>query len=58
MIRDVGGAVGRNAGFKAGEAVAKEIFRKCPKNEKGILKTTNKLYSIKRKYCKMASNTT
>ncbi|MBU5487649.1 hypothetical protein KQI77_05650 [Clostridium sp. MSJ-8] len=39
MIRDVGGAVGRNVGLKAGEAVTREIFGKCPKNKKGEYST-------------------
>lgn len=39
MIRDVGGAVGRNVGLKAGEAVTREIFGKCSKNKKGEYST-------------------
>ena len=35
MIRDVGGAVGRNAALKAGEAVIREVNGKCPKNKNG-----------------------
>lgn len=39
MIRSVGGAVGRNAAAKAGQAVTGELLGKCPKNKKGEYST-------------------
>lgn len=39
MIREVGGAVGRNAAAKAGQAVTGELLGKCPKNKKGEYST-------------------